>query len=230
MNSRFLFLITARGGSKGLPKKNILELGGKPLIIHTLDAAREVASDKDICVSTDSADIIEVLEKFQYKVPFIRPEALATDTSSSEDVILHSIEFYKDKGIQYDYIVLLQPTSPLRTGEQISEAIGFINSETEMLMSVKETDSNPYYVLFEEDERGILQKSKSSNATRRQDLPKVYEANGAIYIIHIGKLQEKGMANLVKTKYVMDKKSSIDIDDEIDFQLCGVILDNKKSK
>ena len=213
-----------------MPKKNILELGGKPLIIHTLDAAREVASDKDICVSTDSADIIEVLEKFQYKVPFIRPEALATDTSSSEDVILHSIEFYKDKGIQYDYIVLLQPTSPLRTGEQISEAIGFINSETEMMMSVKETDSNPYYVLFEEDERGILQKSKSSNATRRQDLPKVYEANGAIYIIHIGKLQEKGMANLVKTKYVMDKKSSIDIDDEIDFQLCGVILDNKKSK
>ena len=213
-----------------MPKKNILELGGKPLIIHTLDAAREAASDKDICVSTDSADIIEVLEKFQYKVPFIRPEALATDTSSSEDVILHSIEFYKDKGIQYDYIVLLQPTSPLRTGEQISEAIGFINSETEMLMSVKETDSNPYYVLFEEDERGILQKSKSSNAARRQDLPKVYEADGAIYIIHIGKLQEKGMANLVKTKYVMDKKSSIDIDDEIDFQLCGVILDNKKSK
>ncbi len=227
MKGSCLYLITARGGSKGLPKKNILSLNGLPLIIYSLNTARMMSEDRNICVSTDAQEIIDVLEQYEYKVPFVRPSSLATDTSSSEQVILHCIEFYKHLGIEYDYIVLLQPTSPLRTSLHVSESLKLVDENTEMIMSVKETDSNPYYVLFEEDENGILQKSKTSTVTRRQDLPKVYEANGAIYIINVKKFMEKGMSQLNKKKFVMNKLSSIDIDDEIDFKLCEFILQSK---
>ncbi|MBP7477181.1 MAG: acylneuraminate cytidylyltransferase family protein [Chitinophagales bacterium] len=227
MKGSCLYLITARGGSKGLPKKNILSLNGLPIIIYSLNTARMMSEDRNICVSTDAQEIIDVLEQYEYKVPFVRPSSLATDTSSSEQVILHCIEFYKHLGIEYDYIVLLQPTSPLRTSLHVSESLKLVDENTEMIMSVKETDSNPYYVLFEEDENGILQKSKTSTVTRRQDLPKVYEANGAIYIINVKKFMEKGMSQLNKKKFVMNKLSSIDIDDEIDFKLCEFILQSK---
>lgn len=225
--NRFLFLITARGGSKGLPKKNILPLKGVPLIIYTLNAAREITNDENICVSTDSQEIINALEDYNYITPFIRPEYLANDTATSEDVIKHCINYYENIGVFYEYIVLLQPTSPLRTGNHIKEALTYVNESIDMIISVKETDSNPYYVLFEEGPNGILQKSKSSHYTRRQDLPKVYEANGAIYIIRTKAFLEKGISNLAKSKFVMDKMSSIDIDDILDFRLCEFILNEK---
>lgn len=221
-----LYLIPARGGSKGLPGKNIKQLNGKPLVYYTVDAAREVGNDADICVSTDDEVIATVVKQYGLEVPFLRPGEIATDYATSEQVIDHAISFYESIGKRYEYVVLLQPTSPLRTGQHLRDALSLINTTTEIIVSVKETDANPYYVLFEENELGILEKSKDANFTRRQDCPKVFELNGAIYIINIVKLKSKGLSKLQKVKYVMDKKSSIDIDDDIDFKLAEVILIN----
>ncbi|MCX2739971.1 acylneuraminate cytidylyltransferase family protein [Pontibacter anaerobius] len=219
-----LYLIPARGGSKGLPGKNIKLLNGKPLICYTIDAAREVSEDANICVSTDDIKIAEVAEAYGVKVPFLRPSELATDYSTSEQVILHALQHYADKKRDFEYVVLLQPTSPLRTGQHLKEALALIETDTEMIVSVKVTDSNPYYVLFEEDPTGQLQKTKEGRFTRRQDCPVIYELNGSIYIIRVDKLIKGGLANLRKKKYLMDKMSSIDIDDIIDFKLVELLI------
>jgi CMP-N,N'-diacetyllegionaminic acid synthase len=221
-----LYLIPARGGSQGLLKKNIRELNGKPLIYYTIDAARYVSIDDNICVSTDDDEIIKIVEEYGLSIPFVRPSSLATSFATTESVILHSLEYYRSIGRTYDFVVLLQPTSPLRTGQHISDALKIINSSTEMIVSVKETDANPYYILFEEDENGALQKSKTGIFTRRQDCPNVYELNGAIYIINVEKLLAHGISALQKEKYLMDKKSSIDIDDMLDFKYAEVILNS----
>lgn len=223
---KILYLIPARGGSKGLPGKNIKLLNGKPLICYTIDAARKVSEDINICVSTNDKEIADVAVNYGLNVPFTRPEILATDNATSEQVLLHALQFYENKGKYYDFVVILQPTSPLRTGEHLQEALDLINVNTEAIVSVKETDSNPYYVLFEENDKGVLIKSKEGNFTRRQDCPKVYELNGAIYIYNILKLKELGVANLAKEKYVMDKDFSIDIDTGLDWAIAEYLMGN----
>ena len=110
-----LFLITARGGSKGIPHKNIKPLNGKPLIYYAIDVARQFVEDEDICVSTDGDDIIKTVEDYNLKVLFKRPAELASDTAGSDEVILHAVQYYEALGRLYDNIVLLQPTSPFRT-------------------------------------------------------------------------------------------------------------------
>jgi len=116
-----LYLIPARGGSKGIPHKNIKSLAGKPLIYYSIDVARELTTDDNICVSTDDNEIIKVVENYGLKVPFKRPDELATDNATTNDVILHAINFYESIGKQYDIIVLLQPTSPLRKSQHVKE-------------------------------------------------------------------------------------------------------------
>ena len=118
-----LVVIPARGGSKGLPGKNIKNLCGKPLIVYSIDVARAITIDDNICVSTDDQNIIDVVEIYGLHVPFVRPAELASDTASTNDVLLHAIKFYEDKGKKFNKILLLQPTSPLRTVEQVKEAI-----------------------------------------------------------------------------------------------------------
>lgn len=218
-----LFIIPARGGSKGLPKKNIKPLAGKPLICYTLDAALAVTGKEHICVSTDSEVIKKVVEDYGIEVPFIRPAHLAQDHSTTEDVILQAIEHFENKGIYYDHVVLLQPTSPLRRPEHIKQALSQVKESTELLVSVKETDANPYYVLFEENQ-GILEKSKKGQFTRRQDCPVVYELNGAIYVIAIKALKNKGYQQLKMEKFIMEKEASIDIDDALDFKIAELLL------
>ena len=149
-----LVTIPARGGSKGIPGKNIKELNGKPLIQYTIEAAREIFSDEVICVSTDDIKIKEVVESMGLFVPFIRPPELATDTTGTYEVLLHAIQYYEKNGYQPDTLILLQPTSPFRTATHIKEAIKLYTPGVQMVVSVKETKSNPYYVLFEEDEKG----------------------------------------------------------------------------
>ena len=220
-----LIVIPARGGSKGIPRKNIKLLDGKPLIQYTIEAAREVLGDEFICVSTDDEEIKTTVENIGLSLPFLRPKELATDTSSSEDVLKHAIQFYKGLGKKFDKIILLQPTSPFRTGNQIKEALSIYSNDLDMVVSVKETKSNPYYVLCEEDEEGWLVKSKNGAFTRRQDCPIVYELNGAIYIINVNSLETKGMNNFNRTlKYVMDQKSSLDIDEEIDWLMAELLI------
>ncbi|MCB7480623.1 cytidylyltransferase domain-containing protein [Christiangramia sediminis] len=220
-----LVLIPARGGSKGVPGKNIKLLNGKPLIYYTLEAARELFDDKDILVSTDDLKIKDIVQKSGLSVPFLRPENLATDTSSSYEVILHAIQHMENLGRMYTDIMILQPTSPFRNSEHISEALEiFKNSDVDMVVSVKETKANPYYILFEEDEYGFLHPSKEGVFDRRQDCPKVWEYNGAIYIIRISSIKENSIGALKKIKkYIMDDISSVDIDTEFDWIMAETI-------
>lgn len=221
-----LVIIPARGGSKRLPGKNIKLLKGNPLIHYTIEAAREVFDDSIICVSTDDESIKEVAEQTGIIVPFLRPDFLATDTADSRSVLLHAYNFYKkNRNYVADTIVLLQPTSPLRNGNHINECLKLYDDEVDQVLSVKETDSNPYFLLFEEDECGYLEKVLPGDFTRKQDCPTVYEINGAIYVINVKSLLDSDTLIFSRTKkYVMNKESSVDIDDEFDFKLAEFIL------
>jgi CMP-N,N'-diacetyllegionaminic acid synthase len=220
---RKLFLIPARGGSKGLPGKNILNFKGKPLICHTIDAAKEAMGEDDIlCVSTEDARIRSIVEAYGIKIHFDRPMKFATDKATTLDVISHAVDWFKLVNESFDLIVLLQATSPLRKARHIIEALDMWSSEVDMIVSVKKTDSNPYYSLFEEDSTGLLVKTKQGDFNRRQDCPVIYEYNGAIYIFSTGSSPSQALR---KRKYVMSKMSSIDIDDAIDFKLAEYFFD-----
>jgi N-acylneuraminate cytidylyltransferase len=211
-----------------VPRKNIKALGGKPLIYYTIEAAREVFKDEHIIVSTDDEEIKEVVEKTGLKVPLLRPKELATDEASTQDVLKHAIKFAEDTGYYPDTLILLQPTSPFRTGNHINEAMELFHSDLDMVVSVKETKSNPYYVLFEENKEGLLRKSKEGDFTRRQDVPKVWEFNGAIYIIKIESLINRPMNQFDKiVKYEMSEETSVDIDSELDFKIAELTIDGK---
>lgn len=221
-----LVVIPARGGSKGVPGKNIKLLNKKPLIHYTIEAARKVFEDQYIYVSTDSVEIKSIVEQTGLTVPFLRPEHLASDTANTRDVLLHALEqFTLIKKQEPDIIILLQPTSPLRNEIHIREALALYNANLDMVVSVKETNANPYYVLFEEDSKGFLQKFKKGNFTRRQDCPKVWEYNGAIYLINNESLKKNSFNDFTKViKYKMNNNDSIDIDDEIDFKLAEILI------
>lgn len=221
---RPLVVIPARGGSRGVTGKNIKLLAGKPLIHYTIEAAREVFSDEQIIVSTDDEAIKSCVEQTGLKVPFLRPVELATDTSGMYGVLLHTVNFIESIGYYPDTIILLQVTTPFRNATHIREAMMLYDDETEMVVSVKETGSNPYFVLFEENEDGWLEKSKSSNSLTRQSCPKVWEYNGGIYIISIRAMKEKTLNEFTRIrKYVMDDYSSHDIDTVLDWIVAELI-------
>lgn len=222
---RYLIVIPARGGSKGIPRKNIKPFAGKPLIYYTIDAARSIVSDEDICVSTDDDEIIQVVENYGLKVPFKRPAELATDTAGTYEVLLHALDFYEKQGNHYDALILLQNTSPFRTAEHVKEALKLYTPEIDMVVSVKECAANPYYCVFEENDEGYLHVCKGDgNIYRRQDAPKVYEYNGAIYIINTDSLKKQHMHQFSKRiKYVMEDKSSFDLDTMNDWLIAELI-------
>ncbi|UKJ08231.1 cytidylyltransferase domain-containing protein [Solitalea lacus] len=221
-----LFIIPARGGSKGIPDKNIKPLGGKPLIHWSIAIARALTEDENICVSTDSEKIKEVAEQTGLKVPFLRPQELATDNAGTYEVLLHALQFYKEKGKEYKNVVLLQPTSPFRSIKQVKEAIELYNEKLDMIVSVRESSDSPYYTLFEENAAGYLKKSKESNFVRRQDCPKVYAYNGAIYVINVESLLKQPVHQFSKIKkYVMDEISSIDLDTPLDWAWAEFVLE-----
>jgi CMP-N,N'-diacetyllegionaminic acid synthase len=220
-----LVIIPARSGSKGLKDKNIKLLNSKPLIHYSIEAAQEVFSNEDICFTTDSSEYIKIAKETGIEVPFVRPKELALDNSTSRDVILHCIEFYENKGISYDTVLLLQPTSPFRNKEHLTQILESFNPEYNMVVSVKETNSNPYYVLAEENEEGYLEKSKKGNFTRRQDCPKVYEYNGSMYLINVNSLKQQSISEFTKVKkFEMEKEFSIDIDNQLDFDFAEFMM------
>jgi N-acylneuraminate cytidylyltransferase len=225
MYEDFLFLIPAREGSKGIKKKNIKDLNGKPLIYYTLDAIKDLAPKENICVSSDDPEIIEKVEEYGINVPFVRPAVLSSDTSTTMEVIEHALNYYKQKGKYFEGLVLLQPTSPLRKSIHIIEALELFSENIDLVVSVKITSSNPYYVLYEENSDGFLELSKKGNYNRRQDCPLVYERNGAIYIYNL-KSHFENMGRQIK--YVMDNISSIDIDSEFDWLMAEYILQKNK--
>jgi len=223
---KILAIIPARGGSKGIPRKNIKPLAGKPLIYYTIDCARAICCDDDICVSTDDDEIIQLVEDYGLKVPFKRPAELATDTAGTYEVLLHALDFYEQQGLRYDVVVLLQNTSPFRSANHLMEAIKLYTPDVDMVVSVKECAANPYYCVFEETQEGYLRICKGEgNIIRRQDAPKVYEYNGAIYVINTESLKHQHMHQFKKRiKYVMDEKSSLDLDTLFDWVMAEMII------
>lgn len=225
---RVLAIIPARGGSKGLPGKNIRPLLGKPLIGYSIDQARAIVADADICVTTDSAEIVAEVEKYGLSVPFLRPAELATDTTTTNDVLVHALDFYQQQGREYDAILLLQPTSPLRTTEQIREALTLYTAKPgiDMVVSVKE--SHAAAVITHENNEGWLVPTLNTHSGPRQQMSPYYEYNGAIYVINAVSLQSKGMPNFTqRLKYVMSEETSYDIDTLLDWRIVECLMSQR---
>lgn len=223
-----LYVIPARGGSKGIPHKNIRPLAGKPLIGYSVDVARQLADDADICVTTDDPAIAAVVEAMGLKVPFLRPAELATDKSGTYEVLLHALDFYEQRGIHYDCLVLLQPTSPLRTADDVRRAMTLYSDDIDMVVTVKEAASNPYYNCYETDADGYLTISKGDGSfTRRQDAPKVWEYNGAVYVINTASLRRCPLGQFRRRRMSeMDAARSVDLDTELDWLVAEKMMES----
>lgn len=223
-----LYVIPARGGSKGIPHKNIRPLAGKPLIGYSVDVARQLADDTDICVTTDDPAITAVVEAMGLKVPFLRPAELATDKSGTYEVLLHALDFYEQRGIHYDCLVLLQPTSPLRTADDVRRAMALYSDDIDMVVTVKEAASNPYYNCYETDADGYLTISKGDGSfTRRQDAPKVWEYNGAVYVINTASLRRCPLGQFRRRRMSeMDAARSVDLDTELDWLVAEKMMES----
>jgi CMP-N,N'-diacetyllegionaminic acid synthase len=220
-----LVIIPARGGSKGIPFKNIKPLAGVPLIHYSINVARTFTDDANICISTDSDKIIDCAQETGLKVPFTRPDSLATDTAGTYEVLLHALDFYEQKGIQYDSVLLMQPTSPFRKAHHLQEIKALYDNSLDMVVSVGMSPYSPYFNIFEEDQEGYLQKSKSGPFKRRQDAPSSYFYNGSLYMINAVSLRRQPLHEFKKVKkYVMDELHSQDIDSPLDWALCETIL------
>lgn len=210
---KILALIPARGGSKGIKDKNIINLAGKHLIGYTIEAAKKSKYIDNVVVTTDSSKIAEVSKKYGASVPFIRPAELAADTSKTIDAVLHAKEELKRQGEEYDVLILLQATSPLRTVEDLDGAIEtFYNSHFQSVVSVSEVRDNPL-LIRSIDAEGRLEKILDVSSTcRRQDMPKYYKVNGSIYINMMEEISENTSFNDNVIPYVIESSHAVDID------------------
>ncbi|MBW9146121.1 acylneuraminate cytidylyltransferase family protein [Clostridium sp. CM027] len=226
-NKKFLAIIPARGGSKGIPNKNIMAISGKPLIAYTIESGKKSKYIDELIVSTDSEVIKVIAQQYGAKVPFLRPEELSNDTSKSIDVVIHSIDFYKKNNVSFDYVILLQPTSPLRTFKHLDESIEkVIESNSTSLVSVCEAYENPVLMRSIENEKLKEVISFEGTNIRRQDLPAFYIFNGALYINSNDMLvNKKKFVDENTIPYVMNKESSIDIDTMLDARIVEMIID-----
>ena len=224
---KILALIPARGGSKGINDKNIISSAGKPLIAYSIEAAKKSKYIDSIVVTTDSEKIAEVAKRYGARVPFLRPAELAADTSKTIDAVLHAIKTLKSMGENYDTLVLLQPTQPLRTTDDIGKAIElYYESGENGLVSISSVDDSPL-LIRSIDEDGKLINLLSQNSTcRRQDMPNYYKVNGCIYINKIDEINENTSFNDNKVPFIMDKEHSIDIDELSDLWMAECYLKN----
>ncbi len=226
-----LFIIPARGGSKGIPHKNIKALGGRPLIAYSIDCAKAFVDDAHIIVSTDSAEIAEIATNLGMPVPYRRPDALATDTAGSREFILDAMDWAESNKIDYDCVVLLQPTSPFRTIDDVRRALELYTDDIDMVVSVTPAKSNPYYNIFETDtDTGFLHISKGLGTyTRRQDAPKVWEYNGAVYVINPTSIRRYTLGEMPRRiPCPMPTERSIDLDTPNDWLVAEALMSQLK--
>jgi N-acylneuraminate cytidylyltransferase len=222
---RVLALIPARGGSKGLPRKNILMVKERPLISWTIEAALKSKVITRTILSTDDDEIAGIAASWGCEVPFKRPPQLATDSASSIDVVLHAIQQLPG----YDFVILLQPTSPLRLSSDIDFAFEHMLEKKGLCcVSVCESEQSPYW-MYQINSNGELEKLLPvlDAVTRRQDLPPTYVLNGAIYIARVDwLLKSKSFIGSGCIPYAMPKKRSLDIDTVEDLNLFSSIFYN----
>ena len=234
-NKTFLGIIPARGGSKGLPGKNIKELCGKPLIAWSIESGLKSKYLDEVIVTTDSKDIANIAKQYGASVPFLRPDVLANDTATSFDAIKHTIEFYKNEmKKEFDYIVLLEPTSPLREARDIDIAIEqLFNSNADSIVGICKTeDQNPAFLVFKNEKDFISgYENHDMKVLRRQDIKDVYFFEGTIYISKTDVLLNKKTFYHENTiGYVVPKYKSLEIDDIDDFIMVEAIMKHKGYK
>lgn len=227
MTHRPLYIIPARGGSKGIPHKNIKPLAGRPLIAYTIDVARELCSEPErIILSTDDTAIADTARRLGLTVDYMRPAALATDTSGSREVMLDAMAWADARGIAYDCVALLQPTSPLRTADDVRAALELYTPQLDMVVSVEPAACNPYYNCFETDADGFLHISKGDGLlTRRQDAPPAWTYNGAVYVINPQSLRAMPMGSFARrVPSPMPAERGIDLDTPRDWAVAEAIM------
>lgn len=222
-----LALIPARSGSKGLKDKNIKPLNGKPLLAYTIEAAMNSKLFDEIHVSTDSKVYADIAIEYGANVPFLRSLELATDVASSWDVVKDAIHRYKREGKTFDMVTLLQPTTPLRTGQDIMEAYNvLVSNNANAVVSVCEVDHSPLWCNTLPENHvmtNFIQKGISE--LPRQKLDKYYRINGSIYMVKTEYLNNsKSIYDSNCIAYIMDKERSIDIDDEFDLKIAQTIM------
>lgn len=221
-NDEVLGLIPARGGSKGVPNKNVRDLDGAPLVAHSIGAGQNASSIDTVVVSTDDDEIATVAERCGARVPFVRPDHLATDEAPTAPVIKHAVEYLKRQGEEYDTFVLLQATSPLRTEEHIDEAYTqYDRSNVDSLISAYKT----YDTRWQQTPEGAKKLNYVDADKRRQDREPEYVINGAIYVTDVAQFMETENTITGKTGiYEMSEQESVDIDTPFDLWLAEQIL------
>ena len=225
-NQRILAIIPARGGSKGIPNKNIISLCGKPLIAYSILAAKASRYIDDIIVSTDSEQIADIAAEYGASVPFLRPAALASDTSKTIDCMVYTIDELEKQGQHYDCVVLLQPTQPIRKEDSIDQAIAMILDSTEdSLVSVTTVSEHPILMRTITKEGTLKSLLPMSSTVRRQDFPDIYRVNGSIYINRINdSFNSSTSLNDNLLPFFMEEKYSIDIDSYEDLKKAETFL------
>ena len=226
-------IVPARGGSKGLTRKNILPLLGKPLIAWTIEEAKRSQYIDRLILSSEDAEIISIAKTFGCEVPFVRPLELSQDDTPGIDVVFHAIDTINSIcSSAYDYVVLLQPTSPLRKATDIDICIELcVERQKPSCVSFTETDKTPYWMYFL-DEKGQLQPliSIDKHVNRRQDAPTYYFINGVVYVANIEWLKKnKTFVSHETYPYIMPRERSVDIDTLFDFKLAEFLFQNQIS-
>lgn len=225
---KIIAIIPARSGSKGLPDKNIANVCGRPLIDYTIKAAIDSKCFETIMVSTDSERYAQIAKKCGAEVPFMRSVITSGDSAGSWDVVREVLNNYKKKGMTYDYVALLQPTSPLRSAIDIKMAVKMLDTDyINSIVSVTETEHPVQWCFTLPDDFAMSEYAKSPyNNVRRQDLKKYYQENGAIYLVNASKMMNEDY-NLYEDKcyaYIMPRERSIDIDTKMDLIVLKAII------
>lgn len=230
---KILCVIPVRGGSKGIPGKNIKLLGGQPLLKYTTDVALESKFIEKVIVSTDDLEILSCAKDLGVEVPFKRPDHLAKDNTPTLPVIQHAIQFYEAKGEYFDAVCLLQATSPFRTVEFLDDAIQTFNSKnTDSLVSVQEVphEYNPHWV-FEDDNGNLtISTGEETIIPRRQELPKAFHRDGSIYLTKVSVIQEQNSLYGSSISYVISSKEDyVNIDTQKDWIKAEELLKKRNS-
>lgn len=230
-DKRVLCIIPARGGSKRLPRKNVLPLAGKPLIHYSVAAAMASEHFDRVIVSTDDTEIADRARESGADVPFVRPAELATDTATAVDVLIHAVDFFEQTGDQYDFVVLIQPTTPLVQANDIDQAIQtIINTGTRSCVSVCKVSERPEWMYSLDGDMATPFFESENSASRQQDLSELFRLNGAVYVLKRDLLNQRLIVDQKSlSAIVMPKDRSIDIDEQIDFTIAETILQSRMS-
>jgi len=233
MKKKILWLVTARSGSKSIPHKNIKLLGGHPLLSYRIKTAINTTYNHDLWISTDSEEYASIAQKYGAERPFIRPEKLSLDDSSSSDVVLHAMEYAKKTNKGYDYIGMLEPTSPFITSKQLDTAISLLDNNSKAIAIVAVKESRPHKIFIQEESEFLVELSENFEGLKnlgRQAFKKEITPSGGFYISKWDDFLEMKSFYTPKTlSYEVDEISGLEIDEPLDWDFAEFII-NKQNR